>query len=177
MTNTPNSNNAIPTPNRPFAKFSQLILAIERTAPAITLSAALNTSNATAVLNIPLLSLFISLLDTTNIANILPTLSKPLAIPSHSKPAIFFIAADNTNTAADKINSDVANLTKPLSLLPSVTFNKAAVAATISMIKIVTAINAGPNLSGLIVDNTANEAANIPTAAAIFNNVEALRLF
>ena len=103
--------------------------------------------------------------------------NKPFPISSQLRPDNCFIALASINTAVDNISKEVATLAIPFILLPSSILPSIAVAAASSKNNVPIPANEFPSCSGSIVDSTAKAAANIPTAAAIFNNVLAFKFF
>ena len=103
-------------------------------------------------------------------------LTNPLAISSQLRPDKTFIDADNNSIAADIPIIAVAKppiFKKPFFMS---NFSKKAIPAINSMNNAVIPVKELLNLASSIVDNVANDNANIPTAAAIFNSVPALIL-
>ena len=135
--------------------------------------AAPNTIIDVAVLIKPLPEPSISFAE-ADIVTIKPAiLTKPLTISSQLRLDNDFIDADNNNIAIDIPTIAVAiPVIFPKPLVSSI-FSKSTIAPINSANNAVIPVKAVSNPALSIVDRVANENANIPTAAAIFNRVPA----
>src|SRR5574344_1198393 len=163
-----------PTPTKPLARSFQLRVDKSLQAEANILIATANTTRLVAPLTICPLLFDITFANATTMAVIPAIPTRPLAIPSQSSSATFFIAPASIETAIDMaiiaVQVFAVFLEEPLIL------SNIAIDTIKSANKAVIAANDAANLSESIKEITTIEAVRIAIALAILRSVPALSL-